>query len=66
MKVGVFKRWIDRIEQTPVIDNTGEVSMTDEGELAIGIGDGLVLDIDGNLGYQVAPGWSISLEDNNE
>ena len=62
--MGLFKRWIESWQNVPVIDNTGEVSMTDTGELAIGIGDGLVLDIDGNLGYQVAPGWSISLEDN--
>lgn len=42
----------------PNSDNLGQVSVGNDG-LNIGIGGGLTIDSDGDLGIQVAPGLSI-------
>ena len=40
--------------------NTGQVSIdATDGDLAIGIGGGLTIDADGDLGIQIAPGISM-------
>lgn len=41
-------------------DNAGTLSMDTDGDLNIGIGNGLTIDpTDGSLGVQIAPGISI-------
>jgi hypothetical protein len=45
-------------------DNIGQLGVNTEGDLTIGLGNGLTLDAeDGSLGLEVAPGFSVDLGD---
>jgi len=40
-------------------DNAGRIGMDTDGDMTIGLGNGLTIDSDGDLGIQIAPGISI-------
>jgi hypothetical protein len=56
-----YSCWDPTCQQKAITNNAGAVSVTTEGDLAIGIGSGLTIDSDGDLGMQIAPGISIDL-----
>lgn len=45
-------------------DNAGQLGVNSEGDLTIGLGNGLTVDAeDGSIGVEIAPGFSIDLGD---
>lgn len=44
-------------------DNVGTLGVNTEGDLTVGLGNGLTLDVeDGSLGIEILPGFSVDLD----